>query len=375
MYPKVTKLLKGEFEMTRKKLLILLGSVCLALMMVAMACAGPAPTTPAPTTPAPTTPAPSPTAEVYKWRFQSAAVAAMTEWQFGPLRDSLHEMSNGRIELELYATDVLVPDVELPDSLSEGVLDMAQSYACRHADILDVGNIAFGLAFTWASGDDCEVVGQLLGLDDLLAEAYAELGVKFINQELETEYYILSTKPIKTIEDLAKIKMRATASNAPWLADLGVAAMYIPAAELYTSLSRGIVDGVLYGGAVDYSDMGLFEIAKYVVKPSVLYPTKGEYIMCLDLWNSLPGDIQAIVTAACKVNSRWIYNEFQRREWICLADAVKNQGVTVTWLSAEDQAKVMNAAKVVWEEEAAKSPRAARGMEIVKDWLRTTGRL
>lgn len=38
--------------MTRKKVLILLGSICLTLAMIAMACAAPAPT-PAPTTPAP----------------------------------------------------------------------------------------------------------------------------------------------------------------------------------------------------------------------------------------------------------------------------------------------------------------------------------
>jgi len=358
-----------------KKIMLTLIVSMVLLAVLVVSCAAPTPTPTLSPSPSPSpTPAPTPEQEVYEWNMQTSLGPALAERNAQPLADDIYKMSNGRIKITVYPDGALVGQEDLADALNEGAVEMGTTCSMYIADKKPVGDCTF-LPFAWSNGDDAEIIMHNLGLNDLLREAYAELGVYFINERLSSEYYLLVNQPVKTIEDLAKLKIRATGTQAEWMADLGISATYYPASELYTSLASGIIDGCLYAGAVDYGDLGLFEVAKYILKPSVVYPTTDATVMSLDLWNSLSEDLQEIIIAAAQKNSRHEYRGFQVLEWSYLADAVENQGVTVTYFSDEDMVRIREAAGKCWDKVAAKSPRAAAAVEIVRDWLRTTGRL
>ena len=161
----------------------------------------------------------------------------------------------------------------------------------------------------------------------------------------------------------------------PMFAELGVSTVYLPGGELYTSMQTGIIDGCLYGGAGDYHAAGFFEVAKYLLRPAVVNPCTDDFLMRLDLWNSLPEDIQLIITNACKVNGRVAYAKFQKDELTALAEVQETMGVELTYLSEEDQLTMRAAAARSWEEFAAMSPRAAKAVQIWKDYLILTGRM
>lgn len=309
-------------------------------------------------------------AEVYKWRLADEYGAAMTGWCLDPLVADISAMSGGQIEIELYSSGVLVPDEQALDALDKNIIDMARTASAYFADKMDTAMLNC-LPFIWQDAVECEILLHKLGLEDIIREGYADFGAYYLSESMSGPYYMLTNTPVNSIEDLQPLKIRATATNSPWLAELGVSSTYYPAAELYTSLSRGIVDGAIYGGATDYTDLGLFEVATYIVKPTVYNPACDVLLVSLDLWDSLPENLQTILTAAARKNSRFIYDEFQRREFVDLAAAMETYGVTVTHLPAEDQALIYQAADKQWDEQAARSERTARGIEIIRSWHAT----
>jgi len=305
--------------------------------------------------------------EVYEWRMADEYGAAMTSWCLDPLVADISAMSGGLIDIELFSSGVLVPDDQALDALDKNIIDMARTASAYFADKMDTAMLNC-LPFIWQDDVECEILLHKLGLEDIIREGYADLGAYYLSESMSGPYYMLTNTPVNSIEDLQPLKIRATATNSPWLAELGVSSTYYPAAELYTSLSTGIVDGAIYGGATDYTDLGLFEVATYIIKPTVYDPACDLYLVSLDLWNSLPLNLQTILTAAARKNSRFIYDEFQRREYVDLAAAMETYGVTVTYLPPEDQALIFQAADKQWDEQAARSERTARGIEIIRSW-------
>ncbi len=62
----------------------------------------------------------------------------------------------------------------------------------------------------------------------------------------------------------------------------------MPGSELYVGLSTGAIDGVIYGGPMEYVGMKLFEVAKYYTKLNVLNPGYTDcLLMNMDKWNAL----------------------------------------------------------------------------------------
>jgi TRAP-type C4-dicarboxylate transport system substrate-binding protein len=86
--------------------------------------------------------------------------------------------------------------------------------------------------------------------------------------------------------------------------------------------------------------------------------------MNMDVWNSLPSDLQAIVEKAAWERVLWCATEFYRGEYIY----VNEMGLEGIRWPAEDIATLNAAAVPFWEREAAKSARCADAVQILKDW-------
>ncbi|MBA7543706.1 hypothetical protein ES705_36043 [subsurface metagenome] len=120
--------------MTRKKILILLGSVCLALTMMVMACAAPAPTTPAPTTPAPpttppVTPAPPATPVEFEWRLQGSFGPGDHEPEVGipSFVQFIEEQSNGRLTIDFFYDGEIYAGENMLSALGRGLTEMGNA--------------------------------------------------------------------------------------------------------------------------------------------------------------------------------------------------------------------------------------------------------
>ncbi len=112
------------------------------------------------------------------------------------------------------------------------------------------------------------------------------------------DFHIYTTfKPkesTKTGLDLSGHKMRSTATYRPFLSAMGAIPVTMAAAEMYTGLQRGVVQGLAWpeGALAKY---GVQKFLKYRVYPG-FYRSGSMVVINLNKWNSLPKSVQDKLT-------------------------------------------------------------------------------
>jgi TRAP-type C4-dicarboxylate transport system substrate-binding protein len=134
---------------------------------------------------------------------------------------------------------------------------------------------------------------------DLLMNDYSAVCEESHNQKVlgiftATSLDLLSKKPVRTMEDWKGLLVQSIApACAATIEALGGSPVSIPWPDAYTSLDKGVVDAGMYATnqMVIYK---MYEVADYVV-PVYMVPTAMIATINLDVWNSLPKDIQDLL--------------------------------------------------------------------------------
>jgi TRAP-type C4-dicarboxylate transport system substrate-binding protein len=112
---------------------------------------------------------------------------------------------------------------------------------------------------------------------------------------------LLHTKnPVRKLEDLKGMKIRATGLSAKVVQALGGVPVAMPQGQTYESLKKGVVEGT-FGPMEVLKGWKQAEVIKYTTECySVGYTTTFFVVMNLDKWKSLPADIQKVFEAVSK---------------------------------------------------------------------------
>ena len=115
---------------------------------------------------------------------------------------------------------------------------------------------------------------------------------------------ILATKkPVRKLEDLKGMRIRCTGLAAKVISKLGGVPVAMDQAQAYEALQKGVVDGTACPIEV-LEEWKQGEHIKYVtLNYSSAYTTTFFTVMNLNKWNSLPRDIQGIIS---DINDEWI---------------------------------------------------------------------
>lgn len=361
--------------MKRKKLLILLGSICLTLM-VAVACAAPTPTPTLTPTPTPTpSPSPPPTEEVFQWRAQMINSPAETIWGHLMLFfcEEVEKASGGRLVITPYAGGTLSPNADVLKSVASGLFEIGVTDTSYHVGFMPEMNISTS-PFMLRGIKEAMHIYQFYGMLDFFREGYAENGVYLLGLGHGHTRPLLSRVPVNRVSDFEGLKVRTVGSLATMCDALGAATTYIPGGETYTAFATGTIDAATWGAEGTFVEMKWHEVAKYLIYPALLDPAfcSRDLFVDMEAWNSLPEDLQNILTlAASAVGTRdhesGNYATFELR-----ADLDK-AGVTRLYLPEEDNLVLAKAAEGVWTELADKSPRTYDIVKIITDFMRTQG--
>jgi TRAP-type C4-dicarboxylate transport system substrate-binding protein len=156
-------------------------------------------------------------------------------------------------------------------------------------------------------------------------------------------------KPVRTLDDLAKMKIRSTGLSAKVVKALGGVPVAMPQGETYESLQKGIVEGT-FGPIEVLKGWRQAEVIKYTTNCyTVGYTTAMFVVMNKEKWSSLPSDIQRVMD---EVSAEWI--DVHGRTW----DEVDSEGKvytlslgnTIIDLSGEESARWRNAVQSVMQE-------------------------
>jgi len=349
-----------------KRLLVVLGTICLTLILivpVVAGCAAPAPTpTPSPSpspppSPSPT-PGPTPTEEVYHWKMQHGWGSGET-WLFEQFVEVLTELTGGRIVIDTLVPDGgLVPASEVHHALKTGVLDIAFDAGWWYEDVMPVCHIEYLVGMMssnieesfclWDTRVDGDGLPIGFGLTDIFREEYLKVeGIYYVAPHFNDDTRLWLREPISKLEDLEGRILwvpHVVEDTLP----VGFANSTIPPEELYTSLAAGIIDGVEWGGPACGWDMGWHEVVHYILaRPRMMSCCTWHFVMAPEKWEALPPDLQAAIVVAVGDNSRYMRTAYEYRNRAKRKIMVEEYGLNVIDLGPEGEAQHM-----VWEVEA-----------------------
>lgn len=282
---------------------------------------------------------------------------------FDALVDNLAVASEDSLRLKVHQGSEIVPDAEMLNAVSKGTLDMCEGYGGYWPGEVDIGLIESGIAGAWTSYDEAKYIFDN-GLGELIQEAYKEHNVHYLGSVMGGPYDLLTTSPIKSIENLKSMKIRATPSVAKILQQFDIPTVFMPASELYVSLSTGAIDGVIYGGPIEYVSMKLYEVAKYYTNLNLISPGFTATILInLDKWKALTPANQKIIELAVADHMvdlhAWLMEGNFKEEY--------SKHFEFSELPADDSKKLRQAATALWDEEAEKSARNKKAIQLLKD--------
>ena len=287
------------------------------------------------------------------------------------MAEDIEKMSNGRIKVTLFTSAELVSSSDTLKACRMGVVDIAMGSG-YHFSELKSGAIQAGMPMTWLSPVEAEVLWEKMGFRELAAESFKPFDVHYLGPILLSPYAITSKTPVRSLDDLSKIKIRATSGPAKMFKKLGINSVYLKSEEMYLALTTGVIDGVLWGGAADYDSMNFPEVSPWYCNTYIVNPIVDSLFVSNKTWKKLPNDLKAIIENAAH-RSSWDYMAWSMNgEYQILNDKYKGK---ITSLPEADIVKLTDAAQVIWEEEAEKDPLNRKMVDKIKELLRALGRL
>lgn len=287
--------------------------------------------------------------------------------------EELKKMTDGQIVIQAVPPGALVKSPKIFESVGVGAIDMGTTCSCYHGGILPMAAAAFALP-----GDPRGVFDILHfiyedGTIDFFREAYAKHNVVYGAPLVWDGYALVSKKPVRSWEDLKKLKVRATGTTARTLQKLDVPAVFIPFAEIYVALSRGTIDAEISGNHAESFLAKTYEVAKYQMTPDVSGAQNCEIIINKDRWEELPANLRAILDTAMRDFAFRVSRVFSHETKLARAK-MEAKGAEYLQMPDEVVTKWKAESMKVWDEVLAKQdPLSAEYIKRVKENLKALG--
>nr|WP_298057215.1 TRAP transporter substrate-binding protein DctP [uncultured Halomonas sp.] len=289
------------------------------------------------------------------------------------LSDRVSEASDGSLRIQFFRGGELVNSDQFVDAVARGTIDIAHGVGSYWPGRVGIGTIEAGLPGAWVTADEARDVFANQGLDELIADAYEEQGVKLIGRGYGSDYGLLTSKPVSSLEDLQSMRIRATSSIATVLEKFDIPTVFLPGEELYVGLSTGVIDGAIYGGPVEYEQLKLNEVAKYYTDIQLLNPGWIETALINPAtWEKMSDEQQTILTAEIDQYLEDIHSWLEEGNHRLIDEG---ELFVFATLPEADANRLAEASLPIWEEEAEKSERNAQAIDILINNAIEQGRL
>ena len=148
---------------------------------------------------------------------------------------------------------------------------------------------------------------------------------------------IYAKKPVKNLEDLKGLELRASGGVAQVLKALGAAPVGMPQSECPEALQKGVVKGAA-SSLETLMDFKYAEMCKYVtILNGPVYPFA--VVMNMDKWNSLPKDVQDVMDGLGTEQAWWTGNYMDKHVNESVEWSKKNHNIEVTKLTTREMTR------------------------------------
>jgi len=280
-----------------------------------------------------------------------------------PWAKAIEEATEGRVKITSYPGQTLLQADGVYDGVVSGIADLGLScfsYTRGRFPVLEVFELP---GITYANSKVASKVAWE-GIKQLNPEEIQDTKLMMV---LTTGPGDLYTKvPVRTLNDLKGLELRATGLSAKTLEALGATPVAMAQSEAYESLSKGVVQGNL-GPVEVLQGWKQAEVTDYLTLTPFLYNTLFFITMNIDKWNSLSAeDQQAIEDINEQYFEQVAMGLWDKQNESALKFAVDENGMEVINLSEEEANKWIDLVKPIQDDFAAKmDQQGLNGQEIL----------
>jgi len=301
--------------------------------------------------------------ETFKWNLVTSWPPGLPGLGIGVdnLAERIDKASNGRLKIKVYAGGELVPALEVLDAVSRGTVQMGHDSAYYHR-----GKVPAAQYFTTVPyGMTVHEINAWLyygGGLELWRELYKPLNIiPFPAGNTGVQMAGWFNKEINSVADLKGLKMRIPGVGGEVMQRAGATQVTVPASEIFTSLQTGAIDAAEWVGPYNDISLGLHRAARYYYYPGWHEP--GPMLQCtinIDAWNSLPADLQEIVSISCQAINVDIMAEYTWGNAVALQQLKQDPNVELRRLPDDVLKLLRDYSREVIEDMSARDEWAAR---------------
>jgi TRAP-type mannitol/chloroaromatic compound transport system substrate-binding protein len=291
--------------------------------------------------------------QLFRWKLVTTWPKNMPGLGLAPERfaDSLRKMSDGRLDIKVYGAGELVGAFEVFDAVSQGTAQLGHGASYYWRGKIPVAAMFSTVPFGMTAQEMNGWLHYGGGLE-LWQEAYRPFGlIPLAAGNTGVQMAVWFNKEIDSIEDLQGLKMRIPGLGGEVLERAGGTAVSMPGSDVFTSLQTGVIDATEWVGPYNDRALGLHTVARYYYYPGWHEPgATTEVIINAEAWQSLPADLQAMVTAAARAVNDDLLSEFTIRNAQALKVLIEEHDVQLRRLPDDVLARLKEvAAEVVAE--------------------------
>jgi TRAP-type transport system periplasmic protein len=201
--------------------------------------------------------------------------------------------SEGRIKITVYPGGTLTKADQCWQGVLSGVSDLGMScfaYTPGRFPLLEALDLPLG----WPDGLTATRVATALTAK---YEPKEVEGAKILYVHAHGPGILATRKPVRSLEDLAGMRIRGTGLSASIATALGATAVGMPQPETYDALQKGVVEGT-FCPIETLKGWKQGEVVEYVTDTKGIGYTTAMFVaMNRKAWDALPADLQAIVEA------------------------------------------------------------------------------
>jgi len=300
------------------------------------------------------------TSKTYKWKMVTTWPPGFPVLQEGAERfaDNIKAMSNGRLDIKVYAGGELIPALQTFDAVSQGTVEMghgsAYYWAGKIPEAQFFSTVPFGMT---ARGMNAWLYDG--GGLELWREVYKPFHVvPFPLGNTGVQMGGWFNKEINSIADIKGLKMRIPGLGGKVFAKAGGNPVLLAGSEVYTALERNTIDATEWIGPFHDQRLGLYRAAKHYYYPGWHEPgTVLELTVNQRAWDSLPTDLQAIVNNAAMAENVRMLSEMEQKNLSALQELKDRPNVQIHRFPDDVLATLKTLTHETLEEAAANDPK------------------
>ena len=208
--------------------------------------------------------------------------------------DAVTEATDGRVTFTFYYDDTLIDANAEYQQLLSGVADIA--------DVHRYANDGFNISEVWKSltsgiPEDAAVdfSYRLYEEFDAISDEFKDVKVLAQGFNGGTMYQLLTVnKEVKQPSDMAGLTIWCEADWNGFVEKCGATPVNTPFSEVYSSLQKNMYDGLMIA-AETLQSCNFAEVCDYVTMINFCYMSGPGHLMNMDVYNSLPDDLKAII--------------------------------------------------------------------------------